>query len=291
MKKKYVSLLLFIIVGIGILCFIKPNGNLKKEEAKSTTNYPIDNISDLQDGDSLNLDDENSLDLAVETTLEETSKNKTKIVTDKQEVSYKEQETKNMNSNNISISFFYAKNTDELVKWIKNADNNDERKHFLDVARQKKEILTVEATNSKYKLQSITVHPNHEYMTYTFKNDLEYIDVIINLSDSMKQQMTDSLNIESIDKVVSEYNKELDSIYKDFKLKEGKAKILETSIDIFYNDGKYYKKLDGQLKLIVPSVFFEFKNTEIRMNLYGALKEKKWDNKYLKLFDFKIVQL
>lgn len=128
-------------------------------------------------------------------------------------------------------------------------------------------------------------------MTYTFIKGSNYIDITINLSDSMKQYMSISRKRVSINKAVSQYNRELASTYKNFRLKKGKAKIAESNVDIFYNDGKYYEKLNGELKLIAPSAFFEFNGTEVRMNLYVDLKEKKWNNKYLNLFNFKFIEL
>ena len=77
----------------------------------------------------------------------------------------------------------------------------------------------------------------------------------------------------------------------NFRLKKGKAKIAESNVNIFYNDGKYYEKLNGELKLIGPSTFFEFNGTEVKMNLYVDLKEKKWNNKYLNLFNFKFIEM
>ena len=62
-------------------------------------------------------------------------------------------------------------------------------------------------------------------------------------------------------------------------------------VNTFYNDGKYYEKLNGELKLIGPSTFFEFNGTEVKMNLYVDLKEKKWNNKYLNLFNFKFIEM
>ena len=154
-----------------------------------------------------------------------------------------------------------------------------------------KKLLVVDAKDKEYKLESISVHPDHEYMSYTFIKENNYISITINLTDSMKQQMSISKKRMSINKAVSEYNKELEHTYKDFQLKKGKTKILGSDITIFYNDGKYYEKLNGKLKLIAPSAFFEIKGIEVKMNLYVDLKEKKWDNKYLDLFNFKFIEL
>lgn len=230
-------------------------------------------------------------EVVTEKPLKKTSKNDRENSIEKEKKRNEIKETKNKNLNNISIPFFHAKNIGELVEWIKSADNNDPRKHFLNVVHQRKAILVVKSKDKEYKLQSIIVHPDNEYMSYTFKKDSDYIGIVINLSDSMKQQMSSLKKEVSISKAVSKYNEELSSIYKNLKLKEKKVKISNQIISIFYNDGKFYEKIDGNLKLVAPSAFFEINDVEIRMNLYGRLKEEKWDDKYLELFKFESVQL
>ena len=199
--------------------------------------------------------------------------------------------SKKINTNNIYNNSFWAENVEELVNWIKNADSSDTRKHFLEYARNKKKILVVESKNGEYKLNSIMVQPDYEYMTYTFSKRQKYICFNINLSDSMKQQMFDSEGNNAIEKVVTNYNKELKKKYKNFQYKKDEIKILNEKIPVYYNDGKYYEKLSGEIKLISPGVFFEIDDIEVRMTLYAELKEEKWDNKYLKLFKFKVVEL
>ena len=191
----------------------------------------------------------------------------------------------------ISESFFQTNNIDDLIYWIKNAKSNDPRKHFLEAARKKNTILVVETADKDYELDSITVHPNYEYMTYVFKKEKKYICIIVNLSDSMKQQMSSVKQQRPLKQVISEYNKKLRNTYKDFQYKKGKAKILGTSIEIFYNDGGNYEKNNGDKKLISPGAFFEIKGIEVQISLYADLKEEKWNNKYLELFHYKIINL
>ncbi len=107
----------------------------------------------------------------------------------------------------------------------------------------------------------------------------------------MKQQMSDSKKNYSLEKVMTNYNKKLKETYKNFQYKKDEIEILNEKTIIYYNDGKYYEKLNGETKLISPGAFFEICNTEVRMTLYADLKEEKWDNKYLKLFKFKVVEL
>lgn len=180
---------------------------------------------------------------------------------------------------------------DDLVTWIKNADNSDERKHFLEYARKKKKILVAESKNNGYKLKSIMVPPDYEYMTYTFSKGEKYISININLSDSMKQQMSAYEKNNTIEKVMSYYNKELKKTYKDFQYKKDEFEILNKKVPIYYNDGKYYEKQNGETRLISPGAFFEIEDIEVRMTLYAELKEQKWNNKYLNLFEFKVIEL
>lgn len=281
MKKIVISVLLIVIVSLSIYLFSSRVDNKIVTTSGLTSNYSMENTTVLSEESSTEVSSESFAD-------------KEEISTHMSKENEQMQETKklgNQNLDNVSISFFYAKNIGELIEWIKKADDNDPRMHFLNVARQKKEFLVVEAKDKEYKLEKISVHPEHEYMTYTFIKGNNYIDITINLSDSMKQYMSISHKRVSINKAVSQYNKQLVSIYKSFRLKKGKAKISESNVDIFYNDGKYYEKLNGELKLIAPSAFFEFKGTEVKMNLYVDLKEKKWNNKYLNLFNFKFIEL
>lgn len=199
--------------------------------------------------------------------------------------------SKKISSSNIYDSSFWTDNIDELINWIKSADGNDARKHFLEYARKKKKILVVESKDKGYKLNSIMVPPDYEYMTYIFSKGQKSICVNVNLSDKMKQQMSDSKKNNTIERVVTNYNKELKKTYKDFQYKKDEVEILNEKIPIYYNDGKYYEKLNGEIKLISPGVFFEICDTEVEINLYADLKEEKWDNKYLKMFNFYIVEL
>lgn len=281
MKKIVISVLLIVIVSLSIYLFSSRVDNKIVSTSGLTSNDSSENTTVLSEDSSTEVSSETFADK------EEISTHMSKENEQMQETN----KSGNPNLDNVSISFFYAKNIGELVEWIKKADDNDPRMHFLNVARQKKDLLVVEAKDKGYKLETISVHPEHEYMTYTFIKGNNYIDITINLSDSMKQYMSISHKRVSINKAVSQYNKQLVSIYKSFRLKKGKAKISESDVDIFYNDGKYYEKLNGELKLIAPSAFFEFKGTEVKMNLYVDLKEKKWNNKYLNLFNFKFIEL
>lgn len=281
MKKIVISVLLIVIVSLSIYLFSSRVDNKIVSKSSLTSNDSSENTTVLSEDSSTEVSSETFADK------EEISTHMSKENEQMQETN----KSGNPNLDNVSISFFYAKNIGELIEWIKKADDNDPRMHFLNVARQKKELLVVEAKDKEYKLETISVHPEHEYMTYTFIKGNNYIDITINLSDSMKQYMSISHKRVSINKAVSQYNKQLVSIYKSFRLKKGKAKISESDVDIFYNDGKYYEKLNGELKLIAPSAFFEFKGTEVKMNLYVDLKEKKWNNKYLNLFNFKFIEL
>lgn len=281
MKKIVISVLLIVIVSLSIYLFSSRVDNKIVTTSSLTSNDSSENTTVLSEDSSTEVSSETFADK------EEISTHMSKENEQMQETN----KSGNPNLDNVSISFFYAKNIGELIEWIKKADDNDPRMHFLNVARQKKELLVVEAKDKEYKLETISVHPEHEYMTYTFIKGNNYIDITINLSDSMKQYMSISHKRVSINKAVSQYNKQLVSIYKSFRLKKGKAKISESDVDIFYNDGKYYEKLNGELKLIAPSAFFEFKGTEVKMNLYVDLKEKKWNNKYLNLFNFKFIEL
>ena len=281
MKKIVISVLLIVIVSLSIYLF----SNRVDNKTVSTTGL----ISNHSSENSTILSEENSTEIS-----QDTFADKEEISTHMSRENGQIQETKesgNQNLDNVSIAFYYAKNIGELIEWIKKADDNDPRMHFLNVARQKKDLLVVEAKDKEYKLETISVHPEHEYMTYTFIKGNNYIDITINLSDSMKQYMSISRKRVSINKAVSKYNRELASTYKNFRLKKGKAKIAESNVNIFYNDGKYYEKLNGELKLIGPSTFFEFNGTEVKMNLYVDLKEKKWNNKYLNLFNFKFIEM
>lgn len=281
MKKIVISVLLIVIVSLSIYLFSSRVDNKIVTTSSLTSNDSSENTTVLSEDSSTEVSSETFADK------EEISTHMSKENEQMQETN----KSGNPNLDNVSISFFYAKNIGELIEWIKKADDNDPRMHFLNVARQKKELLVVEAKDKEYKLETISVHPEHEYMTYTFIKGNNYIDITINLSDSMKQYMSISHKRVSINKAVSQYNKQLVSIYKSFRLKKGKAKISESDVDIFYNDVKYYEKLNGELKLIAPSAFFEFKGTEVKMNLYVDLKEKKWNNKYLNLFNFKFIEL
>lgn len=196
-----------------------------------------------------------------------------------------------ISSNNIYNSSFWTDNIDKLINWIKSADSSDARKHFLEYARKKKKILVVESKDSGYQLNSIMVPPDYEYMTYTFSKGQECICVNVNLSDKMKQQMSDSKKNNTIERVMTNYNKELKKTYKDFQYKKDEVEILNEKIPIYYNDGKYYEKLNGETKLISPGAFFEICDTEVEINLYADLKEEKWDNKYLKMFKLYLVEL
>ncbi len=198
---------------------------------------------------------------------------------------------KKISSNSIYDSSFWTDNVEKLINWIKSADSNDARKHFLEYARKKKKILVVESKESGYQLNSIMVPPDYEYMTYIFSKGQKCICVNVNLSDKMKQQMSDSKKNYSLEKVMTNYNKKLKETYKNFQYKKDEIEILNEKTIIYYNDGKYYEKLNGETKLISPGAFFEICNTEVRMTLYADLKEEKWDNKYLKLFKFKVVEL
>lgn len=199
--------------------------------------------------------------------------------------------SKKISLNNIYDSSFWTDNVDGLINWIKSADGSDAQKHFLEYARKKKKILVVESKDSGYQLNSIMVPPDYEYMTYTFSKGQKCICVNVNLSDKMKQQMSDSKKNNSIEKIMTYYNKELKQTYRDFQYKRDEVEIFNKKISIYYNDGKYYEKLNGETKLISPGVFFEICDTEVEIVLYADLKEEKWDNKYLKLFKFKIVEL
>lgn len=275
---------MLIIIVVGIYLFTSKKNN----NAVTVTKFTI---NDYNTRNKEKLLVESLSEVVTEKPLKKTSKNDRENSIEKEKKRNEIKETKNKNLNNISIPFFHAKNIGELVEWIKSADNNDPRKHFLNVVHQRKAILVVKSKDKEYKLQSIIVHPDNEYMSYTFKKDSDYIGIVINLSDSMKQQMSSLKKEVSISKAVSKYNEELSSIYKNLKLKEKKVKILNQKISIFYNDGKFYEKIDGNLKLVAPSAFFELNDVEIRMNLYGRLKEEKWDDKYLELFKFESVQL
>lgn len=284
MKRKYISIFVIITLGSIIVIFGVKNKYIKKDENKKNVNYQIQDKEECSNVNLINFSDKNYSN----TENKLTGKTDNNIEKNEYKTTHEEM---GIDSNNIMPAFFFAKNTDELLNWIKNADNDDVRKHFLDVARQKNKIIIIELKNNKYILQSIKVHPNHEYMTYTFRNDLKYIDVTINLSNSMKMQMVESSFDDSIENVVLQYNKKLKNDYKDFKLEKDKVKILGNKINLFYNDGGYYTKNNGQLKLIAPSAFFEFESTEIKINLYGTLKTKRWNNNYIDLFNFKIIEL
>ncbi len=209
----------------------------------------------------------------------------------KENVGREVETSKNVSSNNIYDSSFWTDNVDGLINWIKSADSNDARKHFLEYARKKKKILVVESKDSGYQLNSIIVPPDYEYMTYTFSKGQKCICVNVNLSDKMKQQMSDSKKNYSLEKVMTNYNKKLKETYKNFQYKKDEIEILNEKVPIYYNNGKYYKKLNGETKLISPGVFFEIDDIEVEVVLYADLKEEKWDNKYLKLFKFQIVEL
>ncbi len=212
-------------------------------------------------------------------------------IVSKENVKREVETSKKISSNNIYDSSFWTDNVDGLINWIKSADGSDARKHFLEYARKKKNILVVESKDSGYQLNSIMVPPNYEYMTYTFSKGQKCICVNVNLSDRMKQQMSVSKKNNSLKKVMTNYNKKLKETYRDFQYKKDEVEILNEKVPIYYNDGKYYEKFNGETKLISPGGFFEICDTEVRMTLYADLKEEKWDNKYLKLFKFKVVEL
>ena len=196
----------------------------------------------------------------------------------------------NIEESNVDVDFFTAKSVAELIDWIKNADESGIGEHFLNYAWTKKEILVVESVNKTYEMVSLIVDPNYEYMIYTFKQNNNYIDITVNLSDSMKEHRAYSRD-ESLSKVMANYNERLKETYKNFQYKKGEAIVLGIKTNIYYNDGAYYEKIDGEKKLISPGAFFEIKDTEVEMVLYVDLKEEKWDNKYLELFKFKMIKL
>lgn len=274
MKKIIIGLLMIVIIIGGAYIFnvnfnssLITTGNTDvKNVTETTSKVPLENI--LEDTSVLSTNDlSEGESVPTSTTVEKTTPGDT------------------------AESFFQTNNIDELIYWIKNAKSNDSRRHFLETARRKNTILVVETTDKDYELDSITVHPNYEYMTYIFKKGKNYICIIVNLSDSMKQQMSSVKQKRPLKQVISEYNNKLKKTYKDFQYKKGKAEILGTSIVIFYNDGGNYEKINGDKKFISPGAFFEIKDIEVQISLYADLKGVKWDNKYLELFHFKEINL
>lgn len=265
----------FVIIVLGSIFVIKNN----------ITKKPINSYEMLSKGYG-----ENASKLSEQIQLTSFSGLEESGVTKSEQI-YTSTNVESSSADKVSIPFFQTSNVEGLLAWISNAEEEDSCKHFLDVVRKKEEILVVEAKNKEFELESITVHPNYEYMTYTFKKDKNYICIIINLSDSMKKQMIDLENKKDIGDVISEYNKKLKNTYKDFQYCKGSAIIGKTKFDIFYNDGGYYEKINGEKVLISPGAFLEINGIEVEIALYANLKDVKWDNKYLDLFNFKMIKM
>lgn len=202
------------------------------------------------------------------------------------------EEVQTSSENNVTIKsstdnqYFQTKDIKGLLQWIKSG--NEVSNHFLDYARKKGKIIEVKSKNKNYKLQSIVVDPNHEYIVYTFVQDEKYIDITINLSNSMKENR--SKDNKNIDKIMLEYNKKLTKKYLDFQYRKEKKKIENQTVSVFVNDGGYYTLVNGQKKLISPGAFFEIEKFEVEISLYVELKDKQWEDKYIDMFDFNIVE-
>lgn len=128
MKKIVISVLLIVIVSLSIYLF----SNRVDNKTVSTTGL----ISNHSSENSTILSEENSTEIS-----QDTFADKEEISTHMSKENGQIQETKesgNQNLDNVSIAFYYAKNIGELIEWIKKADDNDPRMHFLNVARQKK---------------------------------------------------------------------------------------------------------------------------------------------------------
>lgn len=198
-----------------------------------------------------------------------------------------ENETGNTNS---GINFSYFKSNEELIQWIKNADDNDSCKNFLEYARTKNELLIIESNNHQYKLNSITINPKYEYLTYEFINGKKYIYIVVNLSDTIMKNMDN--NAMTMEEAIDTYNDYLSFKYHStLQYKKDGITIFNEQIPIYSIDGGYYVNSYGESKLIGTEALFEVKNFEVKIMLRVELTEEKWDNQYLDLFDFKLITL
>lgn len=201
--------------------------------------------------------------------------------------------------------FYYAKSVDELLNWIRTADVNGDdyaRAHFLGVARQFDQILTVDAQNSGYTLDKITVHPDNEYMHYHFidendKNNAIYINIKLPVSNGATQFSAKAVAQENFKTEIEADSEQLNSLYEDAPQYEQSAVTIEgEQMPLYYYDGRdCVQKDDEELGLLFTTAKFDTGEAQVTISLHGTypngLFYEKWDDRYFDLFHFNTVDI
>jgi hypothetical protein len=195
----------------------------------------------------------------------------------------------NRNSNEETADgpqFRRNENVNALLDWIRTADDNDPRRIFLETVRDMGSIITV--GSNEYTLEEITIHPGFDNKSYQFVNGDNMILVIINptgIDRTMPERPFDIAYVTDL------YVDVVDAV-----IRETKATVNGQEIPLYYfNGGDFFLRSFNDTRLVNTRAFFEINGVQFQIVLHGfypnGLFYEEWDNKYLDLFYFEVIEL
>ncbi len=184
----------------------------------------------------------------------------------------------------VSPVTFTADSFEALLSWI-NTENAEpaEAWESMRAARESGHLLTVQPNAEDVSLKTVMVQSGYARLDCFFQKENDRFEILIALPGEDEAPLPERM---------TQINRELALAYDGWQYTKATVSLNGTDTAIYFCDGGEYARKDSlQKELVAPTAFFVWQGHTVTIRGIDRLYGTKWDNAYLSLFDFEVVQL